>query len=303
MAKNYRLVFSGETETGIDISLVKSNLRKLLKKDAAEIDQIFTAEHVTLKSHLDYETAVKFKAIFEETGARCSIESMPLESRQPPAPVQARAAATETVKRRMDIPLPPEFQAVQDQDEEIYWLGKPNFTAFMTRGIPLLLIGLIWGSIDYFGFIRNMNNIPLGFALPFFALHLLPLWAGLLNFIRLFLVHGNTCYAFSNKRMMLRSGFWGTDFNAVDYDQISAIDVNVNPIENMLGVGTIRAYSGRSTAKGSPIYDQFIGIENPYDVYKRIKEVSVDIKTDWNYPNAMRPANNPGYQTGYDKKP
>ncbi|MDR1494346.1 MAG: hypothetical protein LBT05_16755 [Planctomycetaceae bacterium] len=47
---------------------------------------------------------------------------------------------------------------------------------------------------------------------------------------------------------------------------------------------------------------RFSGIENPYDVFRRIKEVSVDVKTDWNYPNANRPETNPGYQTKYTPK-
>jgi len=201
-----------------------------------------------------------------------------------------------------DLNLPPQFEAVRDRDEDILWVGKPNFVAFIIRGIPFLVIGLLWGAIDYFGFIRNMGKEMAGFAIPFFAIHLAPFWLSILNMVRLFLVHGNTCYAFSNKRMMMRSGFWGTDFKVIDYDKISDMEVNVNPIENMLGVGTVRAFSGRVSDKGGRIYDKFIGIDHPYEVFKRIKEVSVDVKTDWNFPNAMRPEVNPGYQTRYEKE-
>jgi hypothetical protein len=147
-----------------------------------------------------------------------------------------------------DFNLPRAFEVVKDADEEIHWLGKPNFWAFITRGIPFLCIGLIWGAIDYFGFIRNMDSEMAGFAIPFFALHLFPFWASILNMVRLFLVHGNTYYAFSNKRLMMRSGFWGTDFKVIDYDKISDLEVNVYPIENSLGVGTIQAFSGRMEA-------------------------------------------------------
>jgi hypothetical protein len=28
----------------------------------------------------------------------------------------------------------------------------------------------------------------------------------------------------------------------------------------------------------------------------------VDVKTDWNYPNALRPEENPGYRTKYNPK-
>lgn len=201
-----------------------------------------------------------------------------------------------------DMNLPPQFEAVRDRDEEILWAGKPNFAAFILRGVPFLIFGLIWGAIDYFGFLRAMPNNMAGFAIPFFLLHLLPCWAGILNMVRLLLVHGNTCYAFSNKRLMMRSGFWGTDFKVIDYDRISDIEVNVNPIENMLGVGTVQAFSGRTTGRGGRIYDSFIGITDPYGVFKRIKEVSVDIKADWNYPNALRPEANPGYRTKYARK-
>ena len=202
-----------------------------------------------------------------------------------------------------DFRLPPQFEAVKDKDEEIFWVGKPNFTAFVIRGIPFLVLGLIWGAIDYFGFIRHMSGDMAGFAIPFFMLHLFPFYGSILNMVRLFLIHGNTCYAFTNKRLMMRSGFWGTDFKAIDYDKISDIEVTVNPIENMLGVGTVQAFSGRISDKGGRIYDKFIGIEKPYEVFKMIKEISVDIKTDWNYPNAIRPDTKPGYKTKYDRKP
>lgn len=70
----------------------------------------------------------------------------------------------------------------------------------------------------------------------------------------------------------------------------------------MLGVGTIQAFSGQLTSKGGRIYGSFVGIDEPYEVFKRIKEVSVDVKTDWNFPNDMRPEVNSGYRTRYERK-
>ena len=202
---------------------------------------------------------------------------------------------------RTDLSLPPPFEASRDRDEEILWVGQPNFTAFVIRGIPFLIFGLLWGAFDYFGFIRNMGKEMAGLAIPFFALHLFPFWASILNMIWLFLVHGNTCYAFSNKRLMM-SSFRGTDFKGIDHNKISDMEVNVNPVENLLSVGTIQAFSGRVSDIGGRIYDKFIGINDPYGVFKRIKEVSVDIKTEWNFPNAMRLEVNPGYQSKYERK-
>ena len=208
------------------------------------------------------------------------------------------------------VPTPQEFEAVRDKDEQIFWTGKPAFIPFILRGVPFLIVGLLWGAMDYAVAIRPMlrhegRGFPgfAGFIIPFFALHLLPLWLGVLNMVRLLLVYGNTRYAYTNKRLMMRSGFWGIDFKTIDYDKIQALEVDVDPIEKLLGVGSIQAFSGNTTSRGSRLYDAFVGIPTPYDVFKHIKEVSVDIKTDWNYPNALRPEQNPGYRTGYTPAP
>ena len=198
------------------------------------------------------------------------------------------------------------FEAVRDRDEQIFWTGKPAFLPFILRGVPFLLLGCLWGTMDYFGFIgpllRGEGRAPkgfMGFAVPFFFLHLFPLWLGILNMARLFLVYGNTRYAYTNKRLMMRSGFWGIDFKTIDYDKIQEMEVDVDPIEKMLGVGTIQAFSGNTTSRGTRLYDEFVAIPTPYEVFKNIKEISVNIKTDWNYPNALRPGENPGYRTQY----
>ncbi|MEI6323397.1 MAG: PH domain-containing protein [bacterium] len=198
--------------------------------------------------------------------------------------------------------LPPQFDAVLDQNEKIIWVGNPTIVPFLLSGVPFLMLGLIWGSIDYFGFIRHMGEMKgpgAGFMIPFFTLHLLPLWLGVGNMIRLCLVFGNTCYAFTNKRVMIRSGFFGISFKSIDFDRIQELDVTVNPIENLLGVGSVKMFSGATGNNGVRTFDFFMGIENPYEVYKQLKTVSVDVKTDWNYPNALRPSENMGYNTKY----
>ena len=197
--------------------------------------------------------------------------------------------------------IPQQFDAVKDSNERIAWIGKPALVPFIMSGLPFLIFGLLWGAFDMF-FIMNLGSNMLWFAIPFFAIHMFPCYGSILNILRLMLVHGNTYYGITDKRLMLRSGFWGTDFKAIDYDKIVDLEVNVNPIENMFGVGSIRAFSGDTTSKGSRVYDTFVGVQQPYEVFKKIKEMTVDIKTDWNYPNALRPEENPGYRTKYNPK-
>lgn len=191
------------------------------------------------------------------------------------------------------------FEKILDDNENIYWIGKPLKTPFIITGLPFLFFGIIWFCIDYFGFIQHMDSNMSGFTIPFFILHLMPFWLSVLNIIRLLLVHSNTYYCYTDKRVIMRSGFWGTDFKLIDYDKISDIEVNVNPIENIYTVGTIKFYSGRSNSNGNQITDNFIAIANPYEVLKKIKQISLDVKTDFNYPNDLRPESNRGYNTKY----
>ena len=201
-----------------------------------------------------------------------------------------------------DPNLPAEFEAIRDKNERLLWVGRPALIPFLLSGVPLLLFGLCWGAFDYFGFIRHMPRAMAGFAIPFFALHLFPFWASILNVVRLALVHGNTFYAITDKRILIRSGFWGTDFNALDYDNVRDAAVSVGPVENMLGVGTIRVATAGVTARGNSTATSLVAVAHPYDVFKQLKQVSLDAKTDWEYPNAKRPATNPGYTTQYDPK-
>jgi hypothetical protein len=175
-----------------------------------------------------------------------------------------------------DANLPMAFQVIRDKDEKFLWVGMPARAPFLVTGLPFLFVGCIWGSIDYFGFIRHMggsHGIPLGFAIPFFALHLFPFWGSIINMLRLVLVVGNTYYAVTPKRLMMRSGFWGTDFRTIDFDQIANLEVSVNPIENASNVGSIRFYAKVSMANGNRgTLGSFVGVANPYEVFKLIRK-------------------------------
>jgi|LSQX01.3.fsa_nt_gb membrane protein YdbS with pleckstrin-like domain len=204
--------------------------------------------------------------------------------------------------------IPREFEAIKDKDETIYWVDQPAFVPFILSGGPFLIFGIVWFVISssFFGvFKTGMGDMPSGLTTTVFLfalLHQFPFYLSVFNFVRLFLVHRNTYYGYSNKRVMHRTGFMGIDFKTIDYDKIQNIEVNVNPLERYLDVGSILIFSGEIIAsdRGSrSAYTTFKSIKDPYTIFKKIKEVSVDIKTDWSYPNVLRPEENPGYKTKY----
>jgi membrane protein YdbS with pleckstrin-like domain len=199
----------------------------------------------------------------------------------------------------------PEFDSIKDDDEEILWVSKPIFIPYFFHGWKELL-GILFVAIWLFGWFYSGNDnhfLPPIFIWGFAIISLL---SSAYHFLERLLSFSNTAYGFTNKRVIIRTGFIGTDFKSIDYDKISDIEVNVNIIERIFNVGTIRFFSGRTitdrnnaTAK---LYDAWFSIENPYQVFKMVKQTSVDIKTDFNYPNALRPESNPGYRTKYEPK-
>ena len=82
--------------------------------------------------------------------------------------------------------------------------------------------------------------------------------------------------------------------------------VDVNFMENIKELGTIilvyNGEGGNSSYSFKADANKFISIEDPYDVYKLLKKVSLDVATDQAYPNAYRPKENEGYNTKYKRR-
>ena len=203
-----------------------------------------------------------------------------------------------------DKNLLPEFDSVKDDDEEILWTEKPKFIPYAITGLGLGIGAIIFVGI-YYAMTANVKNQDGTTGTFNWLFASLPLGFFFWGFLKKLFSYSNTRYGYTNKRVMMRTGFIGTDFKSIDYDKISDIEVTVNFIERAFNVGTIRFFSGRTETNDgttTKLYDHWEAIPNPYEIFKRVKQISVDIKTDYNYPNALRPETNPGYNTKYDRK-
>ena len=67
----------------------------------------------------------------------------------------------------------------------------------------------------------------------------------------------------------------------------------------MFNVGDITATTSQYNAKGNPAVISISSISNYIEVYNKVKKLQTDIYSDTMYPNAKRPAENPGYHTKY----
>jgi hypothetical protein len=205
-----------------------------------------------------------------------------------------------------DRNLLPEFESIRGTNERILWTARPVFVPFLVSGAfagsMSILFGVTWVLTSRS--VGSADGLAGGWGW-FWLFGLLPLVQGTWAFVGRMLAYSNTRYAYSDRRVMMRSGFFGTDFKTIDYDKISDLEVTVNLVERLYNVGTIRFYSGRTQDNDGSVtrlYDYWHSVPNPYEVFRQVKEVMVDIKTDYQYPNALRPETNPGYPTRYTKE-
>src|SRR5690606_38412074 len=145
--------------------------------------------------------------------------------------------------------------------------------------------GIIWGLMDIFlmgGFMFD-GGFGFGGFFNFFSIfmlfHMFPLWLGIGNMVRLILVYRNTYFGYTDKRVIIRTGFMGVDYKIEDFYNIENLEVNVSPLENMLGVGTIRIDEGYIRTRNNHrrrVGNRLYGIQRPYEVFKALKEIVTD---------------------------
>ena len=202
-----------------------------------------------------------------------------------------------------------EFNKVLDANEKVLWEGKPQFLPYLLSVAPFMLFGFVF--MVFSGFIVFPLIIKTGTLWPLLIPHF---WIGFVIFfgapLYSVLVYKYLYYIITDKRIIFQSGLIGRDFKMVDYNQVTNAEVNVGVLDKLFGKnsGSILVSSAGTFAQGryGPIAKPYVmsNITDPYEVFKFFKQVSYDIKTDIQYPNKLRPSENPGYKTDYnpDKK-
>jgi len=183
--------------------------------------------------------------------------------------------------------------------ETLIWQGKPKKSAFIiNKSITMLPIALLWGMIDG-GFIAAIiASGEIGemwwFIIPFFALHLMPVWIWLGNVLSAGKKWANTRYVMTDRRIIIESGFIGMDYQTIYYKDINKVNLKVGAIDKLLKVGDI--YFDIKNG----VVQAFLDLEDAYDLYPKIQKVVLDMQTDIEFPNNLRPEENDGYKTKYN---
>ena len=177
------------------------------------------------------------------------------------------------------------FDKILDKDEEIVDIFKPNKTKLFVKTVIVSFLYLLFfvaiACIGMFvpgeGF-EHLDAIWL--LLPFGILILLEV----LVIIFTYMWYKKTFYAYTNKRVIMRTGIIGIDYKSLDIKMIGAIDVYVSLFDKIVhkDTGSLRFGSMSSPINGQASAFIFSHIEKPYENYKKIKEYIEEQKSKLN---------------------
>ena len=140
-----------------------------------------------------------------------------------------------------------ELEQMVGNNETVLWRGAPVRKAFLIRSIcnSLLPISIVWGCINIPMIIESINDLRTGedtmswFTIPFFLLHMFPVWIYLASVITSFARLKNTGYIITDKSVYISGGVFALNTQVKPLAKLSTVTINRGLIEKMTKVGTV----------------------------------------------------------------
>ena len=160
------------------------------------------------------------------------------------------------------------FEQILDSDEKVIKAYKPHKCKFYFEN--LLGFALIYLVICVF-FVVIIASDPeinaLWVLLPIGAFALLMT----ISWLLLRVYYNNNFYAYTNKRIIIRTGIIGVDYKSLDMSMIGIVNVRVGILDKILRKNTGQLCFGSVASNAQSICHHFSNIENPYESCKEIK--------------------------------
>jgi uncharacterized membrane protein YdbT with pleckstrin-like domain len=173
-----------------------------------------------------------------------------------------------------------QIQAVLGGSEKISWRGGVNRTVISINLALSLIIFLIISGLVYSTNTISYVSGDLPKTISGSLVASLILIFGLLMSLIVFFSNYVKEYVITDKRVLIKSGLIGTDFNSIYFTEIKSANVNVGLIDKLLSVGTINIDTGKVASTSdkngitsvNTVYDNLLHIDAPYEVYKYFQE-------------------------------
>ncbi len=169
------------------------------------------------------------------------------------------------------------IEQYMDPMEYVYWKGRGKKLPFVVNsGGPMTLFALIWLFVDgsiIMSFVgaaaMGQSGMPLNilmFIIPFFAIHLMPVWIWIGMMVKGAKNWEKSAYAITDMQIVVKSKATGMKVQCYTYDKIRTVKLHKGFLDKMLKVADLHFYM----IDGSHV--DILDIEVAESIYPRVKQ-------------------------------
>ncbi|MCQ2070596.1 MAG: PH domain-containing protein [archaeon] len=188
-----------------------------------------------------------------------------------------------------------DLESMVGSGEKVLWKGRPDRKCFVMEAVfnPLLPFAVIWAIFDLsiMGFAGGSGMG--GFVSLFLLIHMAPVWIYLAGIVTIGLKYKNEAYIVTDRAVYSSHGMFTVNYDTKLFADMSRVNIHRGIFDQMLKVGDVVL----TTSSGDM---SIIDIPDYEEVFKMVKKLQEDIYSDVQYPNALRPSENTGYNTSYN---
>ncbi len=168
------------------------------------------------------------------------------------------------------------FDNILDNDEVVVDILRPSKAKLIIRTVLLAVFWIILLLICFVPYFITSSIIEEATIDGFIGVILAIVFLVIIFFQIFFTMmwYNKTYYAYTNKRLIIRTGIIGVDFRSLDIKMVGATDVYVSLLDKIANknTGSLRFGSMSSPIVNSASMFSFSHISDPYNNYKKIKE-------------------------------
>lgn len=185
-----------------------------------------------------------------------------------------------------------DFNLILDNGETLVKTIKPNKKRYITidlifKILMVLIFGVGFITIGIVSYFTNPED-PQNTLSVFTSLGAVFSFIFISSAFYNVVTYKKTIYAITDRRLIIKSGFIGSDFKSLELSSIGAVSVRVDLLDKLItptNSGTVcfgsmsMPMSSVNGQANSPSFS-FKHIDNPYDIYKEVKEAIAKTKQE-----------------------
>ncbi len=170
--------------------------------------------------------------------------------------------------------IPQDIREALEPDESVVWSDKPLKAPFVLKGIVFALIGIPWFVLPLIIIMQASPKILLNPAVLLF----MAFWYGVSVLVFFgtplysLLVWKNIHYVLTDRRLIVRKGLVGIDYDTLNLDLVQQVNLNVGFWDKKYGTGTLIIQA--TGVRPVTLY----AVREPRKVYEIINRIVREIK-------------------------